>query len=312
MVAELAYGSEVNNPWRLDLAQGPPSLVLASRPLTIDNGDGNANSRPYDWAISGGRVFGYGPISISRQGERQLAAPGETFEPGFFVARKSSRRSAVEDLKLIFPFDKYPFYTLGHNYIAVNNDGAYFLAMGVEPSIHLIPYMENSLRELTLAMPAGYELIPELQEIEQGEWNDTRKIYRKVESLKMPVGLYGHGEMIFLLTRAPASDGASTEWWVHRMDPRRNKITGKVRLPTSAAHLTVVAGPEEWYVFEKGPVVEAGLQEVSSLLVIPVDWLTDMDRSPLALPDIAGICASGEPAGSNHDLQLATMALGAS
>lgn len=88
-----------------------------------------------------------------------------------------------------------------------------------------------------------------------------------VERATAPVGLYGQGEKLFLLTRQPAEDG--TRWHVHRLDPVRDRLEASVELPTRAPHLRLAPGPVRWAVLELARPEADGAQRSLSLLLLP-------------------------------------------
>jgi hypothetical protein len=109
---------------------------------------------------------------------------------------------------------------------------------------------------------------------------DASALFKEIEGLTIPVGLYGQGNMLYLLTRKPDSQGA-TSWSLFQIDPQKDQVIGELRLPTKANHLTVVPSPEAWFLFEKGPVESPGAQNISSLLSIPASWINVPAGSPL-------------------------------
>src|SRR5437764_15418965 len=85
--------------------------------------------------------------------------------------------------------------------------------------------------------------------------------------------------MLYLLALSPSE--TQTIWWLYQIDPLRDKIIGRVLLPTAAQHITLVPTSAYWFIFEKGSVQDPGRQKIGSLLAIPTNWLVNPISSPL-------------------------------
>jgi hypothetical protein len=116
------------------------------------------------------------------------------------------------------------------------------------------------------SFPEGLDQAPVLPSFTTRD--DFAPVMRAVERSKMPTGLYGWGQFLYILTREPLKDG-TTRWRLTRIDPRSDRIEGEVVVPSRANHLTVVPGPRAWAFIEKGPVKGFGRQDIPKILFVP-------------------------------------------
>lgn len=63
-----------------------------------------------------------------------------------------------------------------------------------------------------------------------------------------PAGLYGDQAGLYVLVRDATGDAIL--WDLHRIDPERDDLVGKLRLPTSAPHLSLLPGRKYWVLEE--------------------------------------------------------------
>ena len=99
----------------------------------------------------------------------------------------------------------------------------------------------------------------------------TPDLFRLLERTSLPAGLYGVGDDLFLLRRAPGEK--SPGWALTRLDPRTGRMLRTVNLPTTAHHLTAAPGDPSWAFFEKGSVPAIGQQSTPSMLLVPTAWI---------------------------------------
>ncbi|MCP4546103.1 MAG: hypothetical protein GY835_06530 [bacterium] len=310
VAAESSFFSHVRSSWLNQLIAmsneiGPSvARVVAALPAG-SRWDGDPPL--YDWAIAGERIFGYGPVSTAPDGTQHLATLGEAYQLGFFEARKEKDSPSLQDVKLMLPFENYIPYILGYNYVATNELGTFFVAMESAPAIYArFPLKPESFVKLT-SMAGGYDEI-QIFTTHASEQRDTFELFAELERLRIPVGLYGYGRLLYVLTRRPSTDGMKTEWWMHQIDPETDEILGRVRLPTSANHLSVVVARDNWFFFEKGPVEGGGIQNIDSLLTIPAKWITAPETSPLNSDDEIDACLSESvPAFERMELRVASL-----
>src|SRR5215203_175430 len=207
----------------------------------------------YDWVAAGDYVLAYG--SVKEGGKHRF---------GFY--RWSLQK--IKNFNFVRDFQDVDYYLLGHKYLASLGSDGYFLQMSSEGQIYRVPADGHGRAIALKAFPEDYKSIPRLRAVSAGPSSD-KALFEEIEGLKIPVGLYGGFDgFLYLLTRQPRED-RKTLWLLHQIDPRRDQVLGQIELPTSAAHLTIVPGRDNWYVFEKGPVQSASQQRIATMLTIP-------------------------------------------
>ena len=224
-----------------------------------------------DLLVAGSDLLAYG--SIRPEG-------GSSFSLGFVHAHIQMRPWQVKDAELLKVSADQKYYLLGHRYIAYATSGIYFLAMR-EGSATLFKYSPSGhLPKPLKALPVEYSKVPAIKSSFKRP-SDATLLFKEIETFRMPVGLYGQGRYIYLLTRRPLIGQDGTEWRLHQIDPIADRLTGAIKLPTSANHLTVVPAIDAWYFLEKDSVEAPGRQNVRSMIVVPSGWISEPKRSPL-------------------------------
>jgi hypothetical protein len=211
----------------------------------------------YQWTVVGDQLVGFG--AITRLDQR--------FELGFLRAPLRLDGKA----EMLRPFANEDFYLLsGYSYLASLGDEAYFVLMDKRPAIYRA--VPGSGVERLRAFPDEYRIRPDFHTRMTGP-KTAPDHYAELKGFAMPAGLYAQDGLLYLLTRRPDGPG-KTAWWLYQIDPQRDLILGRVQLPTSSDHLTVVPGERSWFVFERGPVVANSSvlqrisQTISSMVVI--------------------------------------------
>lgn len=204
--------------------------------------------------------------------------PGSTrFTRGFIYARIDDNPIAARQVRLILSLENDDYYLLGHQYLTSSDLGIFFLQM--DQALRLWWYHPGDLHAKSLDLvPSPFASAPRFQTKVSGP-RDLEARYREIEGLSIPVGIYGQGAFVYLLTRQPAAEG--TLWMIYKLDPVAERVVGRVKLPTSAHHLTVVPSPQRWYFLEKSEVGAYGAQETPSMLAVPSAWITNPDTSPI-------------------------------
>lgn len=161
------------------------------------------------------------------------------------------------------------YYLVGHKYLAGTEAGlGYAVLMGGKAPV-IAEFSQNGRERLLDLIPAAYKRVPKLKSGSASP-NTDQAVFREIESLSIPVGLYSQDNLLYLLTREPKRGvSGRTQWHLTQVDPETARVLGSMELPTSAHHLTVVNTPENWYFFEKGEVQPNGAQAIPSILVIP-------------------------------------------
>ncbi len=158
------------------------------------------------------------------------------------------------------------FNLLGLPFVAsIGNDQGYFLVMAEVPYIMDAGSAGQPARRLAaLNQYAGKRpTLPEKKGVESAQ-----RIYQKIESSSFPAGLYGSRGFLYVLLRKAVGVGR-TEWSLVKINPKTDKVVWVRPIKSSASHLTVIPGPENWAFLEKGPVESLGKQAIDSLLLVP-------------------------------------------
>jgi hypothetical protein len=229
---------------------------LDSQNLAKSSSDsrGNKVMGTYDSILAGDHFFSVG--AVRWKGSLRL---------GFFRV-PTANPSKFEFLGEI-PGPSY--YVLGHQYITALKGRDYALLMSNHPVILEFP-RNGPPRTLDIFKSTQYGSIynvPALKTQAVGPSSDE-PMYREIEGLSIPIGLYGGRDgFLYLLTRE--SEAGDTTWRLFQINPITGKIVGEpMTLPTAARHLTAVLGTNSWYFVEKGSVLPAGNQEIRSMLEI--------------------------------------------
>ena len=269
-------------------ASGSRPFHLTESSTGVPSGLGSFHS---GWISHGEYVLGYGAV-LGKGQDLASSSPlsvRRNYEVGF-VLGKLDPAGWVKQVRLLRPFegDLNVFYRLGLSYFAGNDAGLFFVQIAAR---------ETSLWEVVLrageapalkpidAVPDGYGAPGEFRPLPEGDaeaqLDSVARIYGQLESKKMVAGLFGQGQMLYLLTREPAG-AEGTRWSLFEIDPRNPGSPQRhLILPTTANHLNLVPGSTSWYVVEKGPVRAWGDQGIGSYLEIPTRWIVDPSEESL-------------------------------
>ena len=192
-----------------------------------------------------------------------MTKTGQSYELGFLRAPLQPA-GPVETLK---PFANGDFYLVGYSYLATLGDDVYFVLMDKHPAIYRVSPGSTKLEKLK-SFPAEYQVLPDFRTPPARGPKSAPARFAELETFSMPAGLYSQDGMLYLLTRKP--DGkAQTAWWLYKIDPRKDEVVGRVKLPTTANHLTLVPTEESWFAIERGPVEAQQHQQIRSMVAIP-------------------------------------------
>jgi len=94
--------------------------------------------------------------------------------------------------------------------------------------------------------------------------------WKAVEKSSFPVGLYAEGPHLYVLVRlAETTDGP--EWYLHAIDPVAESLLHSIRLPTRAAHVSLVPGSEHWALIEGSSYFEDEYRKPKRLLTLEAE-----------------------------------------
>ncbi|MXX74978.1 MAG: hypothetical protein F4210_14380 [Holophagales bacterium] len=92
------------------------------------------------------------------------------------------------------------------------------------------------------------ELPTPLPTLPQASQDRMAEFYAALEASSYPAGLYGDEDSLYVLMRD--ATGGEPGWDLHRIDPQRDEVIGRVRLPTKAAHVSLLPGRRYWVLEE--------------------------------------------------------------
>jgi hypothetical protein len=244
----------------------------------------------YDWAAARDQIFAIGMFSDSAA----VTSASKDFHLGFLEAHIGKDTASIDDAKFLMPLEDSPYYVLGHSYVAANDLSAFMLKMNAGSSAELWEFTFANGRKRRLlekTFPAEFRRIPRIVSETDGPENSVG-LYGEIEHYHLPVGIYGFEKMLYLLARSPIEGG--TAWWLYQIDPGSDKLVGRLRLPTTADHVSIVPASNAWFIFEKGPVQAGGSQKIETLITIPTNWIVNPLSSPLADGSKGRTCARME------------------
>lgn len=233
---DLSYKGEVN---LLDTAKGRQGHL----------------SSVFDWAaVSGDEIAAFSDIKLAN-GEWKTA-----------FTRVPLKNPAGFKVLGSFGVDEpgRNFYLFGHPYIATLGNKIYAVAMGGTPGIVEISGGEKAARSLRDAMPQ--QARPSLPP--KKGFETVRSLFQTIEGSTIPVGLVGWREHLYLLARRPSPRNEGTAWSLSKIEPASGKVVYTAEIPSSARHLTMVPGPNDWAFIEKGEVKGLGQQEIASMRLV--------------------------------------------
>ena len=141
------------------------------------------------------------------------------------------------------------------------NRAMYALRFAKAPFIQVLGH--PSMQRLSVFPGSGTPL-PTLPEVHG--WGSGPAFYAAAESAAFPVGLYGHGDRLYVLSREFV-DGV-TRWELHHLDPVAEEIVGRTRLPTNAAHVSLLPGEKYWVLEESSSFADDIFRQPIRLLLL--------------------------------------------
>lgn len=249
------------------LVDGNNHLVMLDQDLTPVQGRHLAESKNSDAATYIGSAIEWngslvGLMRIGRGRESWFGYGSVNLDTGETVRiRELPDEMSLEGNRYYFGFGPL---------VARVNDGIYAMVFEPEPHIERILPSSHKLN----AFPDGYEA-PRLPIVAGPE--DLSVAHQIMEQTRMPVGIYDHGDSLYVLTREPTEAG-QTRWLLHEVSVAADQLVRRMKLDTTARHLVVVPGPQYWAVLEKGAVTGSPpRQDMNSLLLVSSAAITGAD-----------------------------------
>jgi hypothetical protein len=249
----------------------------------VIKGDGSSHLATLyaNWVTKDSTFIGFGALD-----QANLAAsydPSRGFELGFLRGKINAASGQFSDIELLDPTEDNDWYLIGFPYFAATSDGLFYIRMtGHAASLVRVKtagHGKDALQLLSLPIPGRFLEVPHLKTRNTGP-SSTEARFKEIEQSRMISGLFGQGNMLYVLAREPNSTGG-TQWLLFQVDPDKGKLLGEVRLPTTSPHLVVVPGLDYWYLIERGTVRGWGLQVNDTVVRVPVDWITNPITSRL-------------------------------
>ncbi|MCP4546102.1 MAG: hypothetical protein GY835_06525 [bacterium] len=229
----------------------------------------------YEWAVAGDQLFAFGALGSD---EKSL----DYDLLGFFRHQLDHSGNTDKPItELVMPSgDSTDYYLLGFPYIAAIGRVVYFLKMNKFPSLYRYDTVTADSLPVPLVFQGDDEPLPVIDAVSK-----TDVLFKEIEKLNIPVGLYAAKGNIYVLRRE-REHGDRTLWTLMQLSITSAReasveVRGVVILPTRAEHLTLLPTPKKWFVFE-GSTVENGKQKIRTILQIPSRWIEEVETSPLA------------------------------
>lgn len=226
-------------------------LGLATAGLRSADGSLIDSKMLIDWVWAGDQIIGYADIQGPGEGR-------ESWKNGFvrFDADQPKSFSIIRERR--FPDNARVSMTLTYPLLAGIGSVGYVALVDGQMGLWRFGPNDQELRSMQ-AFPVQLKgkrapMLPHW--LKQEEFP---AVMAAVERQSMPAGLWAWDNSLFLLFRT--FEGGRRNWYLSKIDPRRDMLLWTVQVPGSANHLTVIPGPDEWAFLEKGPVTDWLSQE---------------------------------------------------
>ena len=110
------------------------------------------------------------------------------------------------------------------------------------------------------------ELPTPLPTLPQARPDRLTEFYAALEASSYPAGLYGDEDSLYVLMRD--ATGGEPVWDLHRIDPKRDAVVDKIRLPTSAPHVSLLPGRRYWVLEESASGLEGSFRPPMRFLLL--------------------------------------------
>ena len=126
---------------------------------------------------------------------------------------------------------------------AVGRSGASVFALRYSPG----PFIQELVGE-GRSLKAFPNLPAPLQAVPRSGPEGRSDYHAAVEASSYPAGLYGDEDSLYVLMRDATGD--RPVWDLYRIDPQRDGVVGKLRLPANAVHVNLLPGRRFWVLEE--------------------------------------------------------------
>ena len=202
--------------------------------------------------LQGDRITG--PESLSREYAEFAAEPGAG--GGGRLLREVAAWPGFEG--------ELSWYGSLHDLAATAGRGAGVFALRFSPTGPFVQELVGEGRRLDAFpdLPAPMPVLPRVGP----DPEELDAFYAALEASSYPAGLYGDEDSLYVLVRD--ATGGEPVWDLHRIDPRRDEVVGKVRLPTNAAHVSLLPGRRYWVLEESTSGLERRFRPPIRLLLL--------------------------------------------
>ena len=236
-----------------------------------------------NWVTRGSRFIGYGSVTGFGNADvtRLKGNPARGFQLGFVTGRITTNSELPRDIKLLEAAEDASLYSLGFPYFAATDQDLFYVRIVKGEPVAIKRVHESPDGAITLSqllgsvIPRDFLVVPPLTAVHD-ETAPASVRFREIEKSKMVAGIFGQGKYLYLLTRQPF--GSETQWLLHQIDPDAQRILGTVRLPTTAAFLSIAVAPDNWYLFERQEFLEWGKQIIKTVVRVPTAWIASAGR----------------------------------
>ena len=270
--------------------------LVAGTPVSVKSSSQGLDSAArrliglYGWQPMEHGFVGFGDIEY-----RDIKGPGRY--KSAFLHFDASGITRVFDEPMDTLSEVRNHYLRNMPYIAtLDGETAYFLYMEDEPSIVRAEVGVEDVVALA-GFPQDFRHAPRLER--NPEWaralegpRQATAFYRQIERSRMAAGLYAWNGRLFLAAKEAMNAERETAWWLIELNPSDGEEIARARLPTDAAHITLVPG-ETFAVIEKQPVEglrgsDAPYMETCSMALVPAAWLEDSRGRQLRIDPACG------------------------
>jgi hypothetical protein len=159
-------------------------------------------------------------------------------------------------------------FLLGLPWLSAGQDRGFYLVPQEHPTVASVGAAEAVERRPVPSSDsalAGFTELPRLP-ADRGPKN-AAKLFASLETARFASGLVAADGAVFVLLRQPGAAPPESSWLLRRIDPGSGAVSD-LPLATRAPHLTIVPGPRQWALVEKGQVQGPGDQRVLGLTLI--------------------------------------------
>ena len=276
----------VGDSFRLQENAKPAEFLVLDRRLTLRSvlplegrslGAGLELVTVFDWYPVEGGILAYGDLR---------GVGGEPYVSDFVYLPESGEGLLLDRIDAASGLVRR-IYTRNIHYIASIESNWFILDLDVVPEL-LRAEVTSSMKLSAMGpLPEDFQVSLKLepQPAATGR-EEARRFYEVFEQSKTVASLYAWKSHLYLLAKEPKRE-SRTVWWLIKMDPLdEGREISRVRLPTTASHLTVIPG-ELWAFLEKGDVSAVAnsgpYMNTGTMLVVPSSWIEESQNMPASM-----------------------------